>query len=122
LLAAGCGPARGSSAPEANGDDPQIILAELTATTQLADAATQLADVLAVRPDAVRVLLHPVTCATCELGPGERGVGMPGLDVATAEVAVQPGGDVYLLSGGITCTYQYDGVRFTPQSCQSVPP
>jgi hypothetical protein len=124
LLVAACSrhTSPGASAGQARpAVTPGAIEQQLSPATSLASAAAQLADVLGVSPDAVRVRIRPRGCLTCSVEENAAATSLAGLAVAEASARLQPNDDLWLFVRQLTCMYHFDGDTFTPQECRLAP-
>jgi hypothetical protein len=101
--------------------DPDQITAVLAPTTTLAEAAAQLAAALDVPVDQVRLRLERSGCSWCDAQAGSADESLAGLPVMAASGRIKAHDRFWLFVADLTCYYQYDGVRYTPQSCQWAP-
>jgi hypothetical protein len=112
------GPSASQTLPAAT---PGDIEQQLSPAPSLADAAAQLAGVLGVSPEAVRVRIRPRGCITCSTEENAAATSLAGIAVAEAAARLQPDDNLWLFVQQLTCMYHFDGNTFTPQGCQLAP-
>jgi hypothetical protein len=84
-------------------------------------AADQLAKVVGVPVDQVRVRIQPQSCVTCNLEENAKATSLAGLSVDEAAQRLKATDTLWLFVQKFTCIYRFDGETFTPQGCQSTP-
>ena len=96
---------------------PAAVAAKLTPTTNLAAAAQQVATLLSIPQDAVRVRIK-LGCIVCEIDNAKDKTSVAGLSVGDAVTQLKPDNDLWLFVQNFTCSYHFDGKTYTPKSCQ----
>jgi hypothetical protein len=96
---------------------PAVIAAKLTPAATLDAAAKQLAALLGIAPDAVRVRIK-VACSVCDAEKLQKATSLNGVSVAKAKKLLLANNDFWLFVKNFICIYHYDGKTYTPQNCQ----
>jgi hypothetical protein len=100
---------------------PEVVAARLHPVAALPEAAGELASLLGVAPEQVRVRLRLTSCITCNLNEVEAAGSREGLAVGAAAEQLEPDMTLWLFVQNFTCTYLYDGKFLRPRQCQLAP-
>ena len=100
---------------------PEVVAARLHPVAALPEAACELASLLGVDQDEVRVRLQPKSCITCKLNKVEEASAREGLAVGVAAERLESHMTLWLFVQNFTCTYLYDGRFLRPRQCQISP-
>ncbi len=122
LLLAACAPAAGDAVEGPAGAaverTPEDIAAALTETASLEEAASQLASVLQIAPDAVRVRIQDSNCSVCNIEIRTKLGTLEGLSVDEAAPLIEVNMTFWLAAEDVVCEYALLGDAFTPRTCQ----
>lgn len=100
--------------------DPRAVSAQLMPTGSLSQASEQLADVVGLPADTIRVLIRTGTCATCADANGSsQGRALAELTVAEAAPLLETGSSFWLNVPPLACLYAFDGEQVRPQGCRT---
>lgn len=94
------------------------LAARLTDVESLVQAVEQLADLLTVPPERIRIRIRSKDCTVCNLAEDGAQSPPPLLTLTEAEKALSTYDLLWLVAQPLTCAYYYDGKRMTPRGCQ----
>jgi hypothetical protein len=97
---------------------PEVVAAHLHAVAALPEAAAELAKLLGVSPQQVRVRMQLKSCITCNLAEHEAASSLEGLPVERAAEQLEADTLLWLFVQDFTCVYTYDGQYLRPRRCE----
>ncbi len=99
----------------------EAVTAVLMGTSSVREAGEELASVLGVEPDRIRVRVQDARCSVCNAQQRPALTSLDGLSLEQAAPVIQPSMTFWLFVDDVICEYTLMGVTYTPHVCRRSP-